>query len=70
MLLSAISYVYTLSFQINKIKSEFLEPVVQLLYNILMNQDTSVPLGNNCTLNTTNANRESSILETSPFIQK
>ncbi|XP_050529448.1 uncharacterized protein LOC126899015 isoform X2 [Daktulosphaira vitifoliae] len=68
-LLSAISYIYTLSFQINKIKSEVLEPVVQVLYTILMNQDTNAPLGDNCTVNNRTADRGTSILETSSFSQ-
>jgi hypothetical protein len=67
-LLSAISYVYTLSFQLSKTITIDLEPVVKLLYKNLMEHDkTRTLLGDNCTINNTNANRGVSILETSNF---
>jgi len=67
-LLSAISYVYTLSFQLSKTITIDLEPVVKMLYKSLMEHDkTRTPLGDNCTINNTNVDRGVSILETSDF---
>jgi len=68
LLLSAISYVYTLSFQLSKTITIDLEPVVKMLYKTLMEHDkTRTPLGDNCTINNTNVDRGVSILETSDF---
>lgn len=68
LLLSAISYVYTLSFQLSKTITIDLEPVVKMLYKSLMEHDkTRTPLGDNCTINNTNVDRGVSILETSDF---
>lgn len=69
MLLSAISYVYTLSFQYNKIKGNSFEPVVRLLYKTLMEYNkTTTLLGNNCTVvNNTKVDQGISALETSDF---
>lgn len=68
LLLSAISYVYTLSFQLSKAITIDLEPVVKMLYKTLMEHDkTRTPLGDNCTINKTNVDRGVSILETSDF---
>lgn len=59
---------YTLSFQLNHTKTIELEQVVKLLYTILMEFDKSTTLlGNNCTINSSKANQETSILETSDF---
>lgn len=68
LLLSAISYVYTLSFQLSKTIKIDLEPVVKILYKTLMEHDkTRTPLGDNFTINNTNVDRGVSILETSDF---
>lgn len=67
-LLSAISYVYTLAFQLDKNKGIDLEPVVKMLYKFLMEHDiTTELLGNNCILNNTKTDQRISILETSDF---
>lgn len=67
-MLSAISFVYTLSFQLSKTITIDLEPVVKLLYKTLMEHDiTRTPLGDNCTINNTNTDRSISMLETSSF---
>lgn len=68
MLLSAISFVYTLSFQQNQLKTIDLEPVVKLMYKTLMDHDkTTTPLGDNCTINKTKVDQGVSVLETSDF---
>ncbi|XP_025409710.1 condensin-2 complex subunit G2-like isoform X2 [Sipha flava] len=67
LLISAISYIYTLSFQLNKTKQINMEPIVKLLYTTLMEHDkTKTLLGNSCNLTAKN-NQEESILENSDF---
>lgn len=67
-MLSAISFVYTLSFQINHTRAIDLEQAVKLLYTILMEFDKlNTPLGNTCVINSTKINQETSVLETSDF---
>lgn len=69
-MLSAISFIHTLSFQSKQIKANDLEPVVKHLYKILMDHDkTMTPLGNNCTV-INKAHNDTSILETSDFSNK
>lgn len=71
LLLSAISFIYTLSFQSNRIKANDLESIVKLLYKTLMEHNKiETPLGNNCTINNTKADGGISILETSDFSNK
>lgn len=69
LLLSAISFIYTLSFQSSHLKGNDLEQVVKLLFKTLMEHGkTTTLLGNNCTIiNNTNMDQQVSILETSDF---
>ncbi|XP_050543998.1 condensin-2 complex subunit G2-like [Daktulosphaira vitifoliae] len=67
LLLSAISYVYTLSFQINQVHNVDLEPVVRLFFKTLMEHESITPLGDNCTMNNIENTKMNSILENSSF---
>lgn len=68
MLLSAISYIYTLSFNLNNTKLINLEPVVKLLYKTLMDHDKNTTLlGDICSVNNKKNDTGFSILETSDF---
>ncbi|XP_050420549.1 condensin-2 complex subunit G2-like [Adelges cooleyi] len=67
LLLSAISFIYTLSFQLNQVKSVDLEPVVQLLYKTLTEHNITTPLGVDCTVGNKKTNQGISFLETSDF---
>lgn len=67
-MISAISYIYTLSFHQNKTKQINVEPVVKILYKIVIERDKiTTPLGNNFNLTCAKDNQQGSILENSGF---
>ncbi|VVC32382.1 Hypothetical protein CINCED_3A006773 [Cinara cedri] len=67
MLLSAISLIHTLSFQLTRTIEIDLEPVVKLLYKSLMELDEKRTLEKNLTVPKKNNSGEPSILEVSDF---